>query len=449
MKSEIFSKEEIILFSSILIFFLLKFLTIHPTFSDENLYFLMGKKVKEGLIPYKDFSYVHPPLQLYTYALFFHLFGVSLHTAKLVPLLASSFSVALVFFISRKLFNSKTALLSSIFFLLFPAFLTFSDQGYGTWEALAFLLLSFHFALDHKPILSAFSFTIALFFRYLALTYLPFLLLYFLFFEKSELKKFVLSLSSLALSTFLLLFSIFGYNFIHDTIIFQFFSRLISTKPKLIFQYLNFGFFTIFLCLVSSLVLSRQENKKYMLFSLYPLLVDSILLLSFKNIAYHYFLFSLPFIMIATSSAFLLSKEISVKVFLLLIFFLSFYTNFSTLEFYINPKRFTSIYQVKELIQNRTKEGETIFGEYSTTSFISFSTGIEITSNYFDTFLDYLKFVNESKILEELMKKKPAFFIDAEEYLMSEESFNRFIRENYILEMEIEGLPSYKVYRKI
>ena len=32
---------------------------------DENVYLHMGKLLSEGVLPYKDFFYAHPPLQLF------------------------------------------------------------------------------------------------------------------------------------------------------------------------------------------------------------------------------------------------------------------------------------------------------------------------------------------------------------------------------------------------
>jgi 4-amino-4-deoxy-L-arabinose transferase-like glycosyltransferase len=441
------SKEEVILISLVLIIFLFKSFSVHPTFSDENLYFLMGKKVDEGLTPYVDFSYVHPPLQIYTYALFFRLFGVSLSTAKLAPLISSCLSVILIFVISKKLFEKKTAFFAGIFFLLTPMFLAFSDQGYGMWESLVFLLLSFYFALGNKITSSAILFTISLFFRYLILTYLPFLLI-LIFFRKGNPRKFLFAFILFSLIVFLSAYMFFGDNFIRDTILFQINARFASTRPKMVFQYFNFGFFTLFLCATSAFIAFLERDKQLMLFSLYPIFVDIFLFISFKNIAYHYFLLSLPFAMIAVARAFSTSKETVLKLFIVLVFILVFYTNLTTLDFYINPKNSENIYQVKQWIQNRILPGEKIFGEYSITSYISFSSNIPVAANRFDTYLDYLKFVGEDKIINELGKEKPRFVIDLEDHLISSFHFNEFIQKNYRLNKAFSGVPVYLVYEK-
>jgi len=441
------SKEEVILIFLILVIFLSKILTIHPTFSDENLYFLMGKKVKEGLIVYKDFSYVHPPLQIYTYALFFNLLGTSFLVAKLIPLIFSSFCVLLVFLFSREIFERKVALFAGLLFLFNPAFIAFSDQGYGMWEALAFLLLSLYFIVKQKTVFSAISLTLSLFFRYLVLIYLPFMII-LIFLKKFNLKRFLFLFILSTFFTFMIIYSFFGDEFIRETILFQIYARFLSTTSKSIFQYFNFGFFTFFLCIISTIVALTRKDKLLMLFSLYPILIDSLLFLFFRNIVYHYFLLSLPFIAMATAKAFLISKEMTIKFFIILVFILAYYTNLPTLDFYLNPKNSENIYQVRDWIQSKILDGEKIFGEYSIVSYISLSTNIPVAANRFDTYLDYMKFEGIAKIIEELEKDKPKFIIDLNDYLISDVNFGEYIHKNYMLKKIFLGIPSYSVYQR-
>ena len=50
--------------------------------ADENVYFMMGKVVSEGKVPYQDFFCGHPPLQLYLYAGLIKLFGLHIWILK-------------------------------------------------------------------------------------------------------------------------------------------------------------------------------------------------------------------------------------------------------------------------------------------------------------------------------------------------------------------------------
>lgn len=62
----------------------------------------------------------HPPLVQLLIAGSFYLFGVSEVSARLVPILFSLFNFILIYFISKKLFNTKVALFSSIVFTFMP-----------------------------------------------------------------------------------------------------------------------------------------------------------------------------------------------------------------------------------------------------------------------------------------------------------------------------------------
>ena len=101
MKKLLFS----IVLVSLLLVFSIKLYFIHPSFSDENIYYAMGKALSEGQKPYFDFNFVHPPIQLYLLSAIFKTFGPSLIVAKILPLAASSLSVILMFLISKKLFD--------------------------------------------------------------------------------------------------------------------------------------------------------------------------------------------------------------------------------------------------------------------------------------------------------------------------------------------------------
>ena len=61
---------------------------------DENVYFYMAKSVSEGLVPYKDFFYAHPPLHVVALAALIKVFGLNfiiLKTATLLACLTSAF----------------------------------------------------------------------------------------------------------------------------------------------------------------------------------------------------------------------------------------------------------------------------------------------------------------------------------------------------------------------
>jgi hypothetical protein len=421
---------------------------VHPSFSDENVYYLMGKKVAEGKVPYTQFSFTHPPLQIYILAFMFKLFGTSLLVAKLLPLISSSFSTVLIYLISKDLFKEKTALLSLTFFILTPAFLAFSDQGYGIWESLFFLLLSIYLIIKKKIFLSTITFTISILLRYLAILYLPFLLI-LVFLRLGKIKKFLLYFIPISFMSFIFLYILFGYNFIDDTILFHINTKVIETNlPKLHYQYLGIGFFTIFLGFLSTGIALMRKNKLLLLISAYPILADLVVFFGFKTIIYHYFLFSVPFIALASSKAFMISRDLIIKISIALIVLLSIFSNFGTIEFYLNPSHSENIYFIRDYIRNNISEDDNIFGESSITDYVSFTTDIPITSNYLDSYIAYLEYVSEEKVIQNLEIEKPKFIIDSEDYYMKNPYFKAYIQENYEFILTVSGTPTYFIYER-
>lgn len=440
-------KLEKFLIIIILLSILVRIPFLNPSFSDENFYFNAGKIISEGKIPYKDFFFAHPPLQIYLYALIFKIFGVSLFIGKLFPLILSSLSVFLVFKIVDRLYNTKTGFLASLIFLIMPGFIAFSSMGYGMWESIFFILLSTYFIVKNNPKIAAISLVIGLFLRYLVIVYLPFLI-FFMYVKKLKFKKFLATflLSSMILGVLMVL--IFNWNFIDQTIIFQISSKVITNAPeKLVWQYLGMGFFTFFLGLISIYVAFEKKDKILMLLSVYPLIIDLIIFFGLKYIAYHYFLISLPFISMATAISVTKSKDKLLYFVIPVILLLSLSSNFQTIDFYLNPTNAKRFYYTAEFIVNNTSDKDSIFGEPILTNYVSFVTNRRISSNYYDSYVGHLMFEDEKKVIQNLEKDMPKFVIEMEGYYLSNPYFRDFILNNYQLEKKIDGIPNYYIYR--
>jgi len=69
-------------------FLLLKLVGLHPSGTDENIYYYMAVRMSEGAIPYKDFFFSHPPVHLLVPGLVFGVSGFSIGVAKVIPVLA-------------------------------------------------------------------------------------------------------------------------------------------------------------------------------------------------------------------------------------------------------------------------------------------------------------------------------------------------------------------------
>jgi len=415
-KKKLFSVDILVtlIFLYIILFFKSFFVT--PVFSDETIYINMAKALKEGLLPYKDFFFAHPPLQLLLL-----LPAVLTNSFTFVKIYISTIGLSCIFLtylIARKIFDKNSAFITSIAFLLFPGFLIFGNLAMGTFESLFFFLLSFYFLLNRKNFLSAFLFSLAFFTRYLSFLLFPFLLIYILKFQRKDLKIFLLYSLISNISFFLLFYFLFGYSFIKSTILYHFFAnvKLPGEIASLSLQYLSLGFFTIFISLISLAFSYFEKEEKVFLFSFYPLLYDLVILLIFKQVIYHYFAFSLPFIFISFGRVFS-SRSIELKVFLSLILFLSILSNFKSITYYFDKSKNLIFDELANHTLKFTSENDLIFGSAIPVNYISFVTNRRIVNNYFDSDLKHLSFEGLEKVVEEVKEAKPKIIVaDANHY---------------------------------
>jgi hypothetical protein len=218
--------------------------------------------------------------------------------------------------------------------------------------------------------------------------------------------------------------------------------------PKLPFQYLSFGFFSIFLAIVSLIIGITKKEKLIIILSLYPLLVDILIFFGFTTIIYHYFLISLSFLFIVLGKSFTLVKDRIIQIGIIGIILVSIYHNLPTVDLYQNPSYSKHFFEIADFVSNKTSHGDSIFGESSITTYIMFSKNIPISSNYIDSFLGYLVYKNEKSVVANLEKDKPKIIIDMESYYESNPVFRNYLEEKYQKTKIFDGIPPYIVYTR-
>lgn len=130
-------------------FLVLKLVNLAPQVSDENLYFYAAQLVANGVVPYRDFFFQHPPTQILLLAFLIKLFGFRLFAFKLVHVLVTLGSAFLLY----RLTGSKRGamgLFASLFFLSSSVIFTATDFAVGVHEATFFLILSWYL-LGKRP----------------------------------------------------------------------------------------------------------------------------------------------------------------------------------------------------------------------------------------------------------------------------------------------------------
>jgi hypothetical protein len=430
----------IIILSSIFLIF--RIFTLVPIFSDENIYINMAKALASGLLPYKDFFYAHPPLQLILLApLTFFNFQVVKIGISIIGLIC----VFLTYLITKELFKRNVENFAFIFFLFFPGFLIFGLQAMGMFETLAIFLFGFLLFLKKKFLPASFLFTLSFFTRYLISLLFPLVFfLAFLEFKKREVVFFSFYLIGFLLLFFAFFYISFGYQFIKDTIIYH---LSVNIKQNIgiaswIDQYLTLGLFTIFLSFFSLAFGIFNKNKLIILFSVFPLLYDLVVILVLKQVIYHYFVLPLPFLFIALAATFVKSKYFFLKFFLLAILILCFYKNFQSLKYYFIMEYNKVFLELENYTLQKTSEQDLIFGESGSTNYISFATNRKIVNNYFDSDLKFINFYGRDKVLNEIEKAKPKLLFVGDQHY----SFLGPILNNYKLIKEWNVPEYYHLY---
>ena len=125
----------------VLIFFGFKLFSYRPLFGDEHIYYYMAKIMIQGkAMPYRDFFFAHPPVQLLLVAGLFKVFGASFVVAKSVAPLSTVASGVATFAIGRRCLGLFPALLATAAFLGSYHVLRVSSHYTGGNLALALIM---------------------------------------------------------------------------------------------------------------------------------------------------------------------------------------------------------------------------------------------------------------------------------------------------------------------
>src|SRR3989338_974374 len=104
-----FDKNWIIFFAAAAVFLAIKVFAADYAVSDENTYYKMGQLVAEGQVPYRDFFFAHPPLQIYIYAVAFKVFGFNFFMLKMFSAVAAVAAAVFVFLAAKEKVNREAA----------------------------------------------------------------------------------------------------------------------------------------------------------------------------------------------------------------------------------------------------------------------------------------------------------------------------------------------------
>ncbi len=410
-------------------FFLLKVVNIAPKISDENVYFYDAYLLSKGVLPYKDFFLASLPGQLIPLAFLIKLFGFNLFVLKLVPIIASIGSAALIYkMVKRELGEDRggvVGLVAATLFLFSFSVLATTDHGTGVHEATFFLIFSWYF-LGMRPAksqqrsgslvayrLSPLWAGVMLFAALAIRTYIipaAFGFGLFLLYQRRFKRLFLYGLSAAIpyLSLNGILYLLFGEKFL--TPVWQY--HLLKTegidKTRISTFFLTnewmllLGFFTVLIFVFNSRKF-RAPNSILVGMASFGLLAQCAFLVVYKDLYYLYLVVLIPFFAVLAASAFnriMITKYVhSDKVskdaawvkylsVLAVIFVLVNSYNYQTNH--APTSVITNLDKIVADTKGLTKQGNTIWGTFAVAPLVALEAGqdgaaLQVTDNQVDS----------------------------------------------------------------
>jgi len=437
----------LILLAIILIFALIQSKGLnHITLGDEFTYFYMGKLIASGEIPYKDFFFAHPPLQIFLFAIIFKLFGFNLILLKAVPLLFNIISAIFLFKIMKK-YSNMHAILSTALFLFTYTIMLEATYSYGIEIATAFVLISIFYLTKKSFLTSGILYGLASITALQSLILIPAVFIYLFIKNRKAFYKFLIGFL-LVFLIFNLFLMIFFNNYLTDVYKFHFIKPKIEGGSAKIFG--NFIFNNLFLiCLfILFFIFNLKKNfKKYSLF-IFIIIIYLLFLVVSSRIFTYYFIIIIPFIAILASQGLIsLSKKIktkNIRYFFIIFILIIFLTNVFSTTNYLHKKDFQDFQSLDELInfiKINSKPTDEIFGDLYTTPMLSLFTNRKIAFNFVDT--NALRFLSNlppiENVLQRINEEKTKFVIVRPKLGIgsSIQTYN-FLKQNCILAKQVK-----------
>ena len=136
------------------LWWLLKSFTWRWSTTDENIYFYGATLLGDGVLPYRDFFFAHPPMHLGVPAALFLVFGFHLTLAKLIPVVSAFATGLLVWHLVRERVSRFAALLSFGCFLFALGLLQASTNMNGVNLTSLWLTAGLYCSLRGRPALA-------------------------------------------------------------------------------------------------------------------------------------------------------------------------------------------------------------------------------------------------------------------------------------------------------
>jgi len=421
------------------VFFLISFkglATAQP--GDENVYYYMGKLIAEGKIPYGDFLYAHPPLQIYMIALIYKMLGFNIFALKIVPLISTLISAFFVFKIAKEKFGDAEAIVATALFLFSYGIMFNSVFSFGVEIAAMLLIAGFYFLWNKTNyVLSGLFFGLASITRLLSLVPIA-VILFFVFLSN---RKNFIKLSSAFFAVFLLVngifLAIFGDNYLTPVYKYHFlksFSYNENFMEYFDIVKLNWVLFA------SALLFIFVEDKKKLSIPVFISAIYLILLAFLNKLFGFYFMVIFPFLAVIGSYGIAnifrnLNLAKKWKISIAAVLFPVFLWNLSSDVMFLQKTGFPGFERGNDLAQfanSNSNENTLLFGDDSVVPLLALMVNKKIALDFVDTnnqvFIARIRDLD--KILDDLNGKDILFIIRSKQGISAFESVRDFLSQN-------------------
>jgi 4-amino-4-deoxy-L-arabinose transferase-like glycosyltransferase len=115
---------------------------------DEGAYSLGARFISQGLLPYQDFTLVHPPLYDLVLASVYKIFGYSFFDGRYLSIALSLACIVLIYLVGKKMYHSTAGLVAAALFAVSPGMVYFGRRVVQETMGIFLILLAIYFAID-------------------------------------------------------------------------------------------------------------------------------------------------------------------------------------------------------------------------------------------------------------------------------------------------------------
>jgi len=378
----------------------------------------MAKAVLEGIVPYKDFFFASPPLQIYLIAIIKFFTGNNLLLLKLIPIFATLGSAFFIFKFMQKKFGNLEGIVASTLYLFSFLILLTTDYMTGIHLTTFFIFGMIYFLEFDSPFIAGIFASFALLTRLYAPFPIAGALVYLWIYKKKQILKFLGGTSIFFIPASLFFDAISSGGYLNQ--IFFFRLKLISGIGLSKFSVISFFILgDLFLILGSTLYIFFDKEKNKLALPILATLFSIILYLVYSDIYYLYFGLIIGFLAIFTTKIIFEFKDLKsfkkvlgiILIFVVLINSLIYVTNYgstSNIPFHKD---------ISDFVKNNSLDNETISGSFEIAHLVALESGRNLAGNLIDTNPKNI-ITNEFKISDVVEKINGVRFMIVKGYLL-------------------------------